>query len=101
MRAVLHPEAFVRVRVPAYLERSLHQVLSAVHAPFFTVRESGALVVTLQEAERVRVAGWVSSSAVEGGLRLVRIHDARPAAAIGNRPGRGGASIAVSAAAFP
>src|SRR5213593_3998208 len=75
MRAALHPEAFVRVRVPAYLERSLHQMLSSVHAPFFTLRESGALVVTLQETEWMRVAGRFSSSAVEPGFvnRLARV----------------------------
>jgi len=96
MRAALHPEAFVRVRVPAYLERSLHQVLSSVHAPFFTLRESGALVVTLQETEWMRVAGRFSSSAVEPGLRLISIDEAPPDPAFVNRL----AAAGVPAAAF-
>ena len=100
MRAALHPEAFVRVRVPAYLERSLHQVLSSVHAPFFTLRESGALVVTLQETEWMRVAGRFSSSAVEPGLRLISIDEAPPDPAFVNRLARVVAAAGVPAAAF-
>src|SRR5436309_13925934 len=100
MRAALHPEAFVRVRVPASVERSLHQVLSSVHAPFFTLRESGALVVTLQETEWMRVAGRFSSSAVEPGLRLISIDEAPPDPAFVNRLARVVAAAGVPAAAF-
>lgn len=101
MRAALHPETFVRVRVPAYLERSLHQVLGTVHAPFFTVREPDALVVTMQENEWRRVAGRFSSSAVEPGLRLISIDEAPPDPAFVTRLAQVVAAVGVPASAFP
>ena len=77
MRASMHPVPFVRVRVPGALERSLQLSLGAVHAPFFTVWDSGAVVLTLQEGEWARVASKFLSATVERGLRLISI-DAMP-----------------------
>ncbi len=101
MRAALHPAAFVRARVPATRERSWQYALAAVHAPFFTVRESDVLVVTLQEVEWMRVAPRFSSVAVERGLRLISIDEAPPDPAFVNRLARVVAAAGVPASTFP
>lgn len=100
MRAALHPGSFARVRVPASLERSLHQALGTVHAPFFTVREIDALIVTLQEDEWMRVAGRFSLAVVERGLRLISVDEAPSDPAFVNRLTRAVAAAGVPAAAF-
>lgn len=101
MRVVLHPGAFVRARVPVSLERSLQHALGAVHAPFFAVRESDALVVTLQEIEWTRMAARFSFAAVERGLRLISIDKAPPDPAFVSRLARVVAAAGVPASAFP
>lgn len=101
MRATLHPEMFVRVRVPRSLERSLHQALGTVHAPFFTVREPDEVVVTLLDTEWMRVAGRFSSAVLERGLRLISIDEVPPDPAFVNRLARAVAAAGVPASAFP
>lgn len=70
----IHDGEFVRVRVPAQLERSLQLALAGAHAPFFQHREAGALEVVLQEAEWARIAGRFAGSRVAPGFRLVSVH---------------------------
>jgi len=101
MRVAPHPAAFVRVRVPATLERSLQSALGAVYAPFFTVRGPDVLVVTLQETEWMRLAARFSSAAVERGLRLISIDEAPPDPAFVNRLARVVAAAGVPASTFP
>ncbi len=101
MRAVLHPAVFVRLRVPAYLERSLQLALRTVHAPFFTLREPDVLVVTLPEIEWTRLAGRFSSAAVERGLRLISIDEPPPDPGFVGRLAQAVAAAGVPASAFP
>ena len=68
---------FVRVQVPAYLERSLHLALGGVHAPFFTMHEGAAVVVVLRREEWVHLAARFSSAHLTPGLRLVSVHPGR------------------------
>ncbi len=101
MRASLHPGSFVRVRLPASMERSLRLALSAVHAPFFTVWDSGAVVLTLQEGEWMRVAARFPSAAVERGLRLISIDPLPDDPALAGRLADAVAAAGVSASALP
>lgn len=101
MRASLHPASFVRVRLPASMERSLQLALSAVHAPFFTVWDAGAIVLTLQEAEWARVAPRFLSAAVERGLRLISIDPPPDDPAFAGRLADAVAAAGVSASALP
>lgn len=70
----VHEGEFVRVRVPAYLERSLQIALTGVHAPFFTDHEGAALAVVLRRDEWDRLAPRFAAADVSGGFRLVSLH---------------------------
>jgi len=70
----VHDHEFVRVQVPLSLERSLHLALGGVHAPFFTLRDEGALVVILRRVEWDRLAPRFASALVTAGFRLVSLH---------------------------
>ncbi len=74
MRAVMHPAAFTRVRVPTYLQRSLQLALAATHAPFFAVREHDAVAVTLPDVEWTRLAERFPAATIERGLRLISLN---------------------------
>jgi hypothetical protein len=74
----LHDGEFVRVRVPAALERSLQLALAGVHAPFFERRQGAAVEVVLREAEWRRIAPRFASAEAAAGFRLVSV---RPGAA--------------------
>jgi len=67
---------FVRVQVPAYLERSLHLALGGVHAPFFTVHEGMAVVVILRRQEWEHLAARFASARLTAGFRLVSVRPA-------------------------
>ena len=68
---------FVRVQVPASLERSLRLALGGVHAPFFTIHEGMAVVVILRRDEWEHLAPRFASAHLTTGFRLVSIHPAR------------------------
>ena len=68
---------FVRVQVPAYLERSLHLALGGVHAPFFTLQEPMAVVVVLRREEWDRLAPRFASAQLTAGFRLVSVQPPR------------------------
>lgn len=72
----VHDGEFVRVRVPAGLERSLQLALTGAHAPFFEHRDAGALDVVLREAEWARLAPRFAGAAVARGYRLVSLQPA-------------------------
>ena len=69
----VHDGEFVRVRVPAYLERSLQIALGGVHAPFFTDHEGAALAVVLRRDEWDRLAPRFTAAEVSGGFRLLSL----------------------------
>lgn len=69
----IHGAEFVRVRVPAYLERSLQLALADVHAPFFTDHEGTALTVVLRREEWERLASRFATAQVTTGFRLVAV----------------------------
>jgi len=73
-RIWIHGGEFLRVRVPAYLERSLQLALAGVHAPFFEHRDAGALEVVLQGSEWERIAPRFAGATVTAGFRLVSVH---------------------------
>ncbi len=73
-RIWIHEGEFVRVRVPAYLERSLQLALAGAHAPFFEHREEGGLEVVLRGGEWERIAPRFAGSAVTRGFRLVSVN---------------------------
>lgn len=73
MGVKVRPEPFVRVAVSASLERSFQQALDTVHAPFFAMREGGAIVAALREDEWRRIAGRFATARVEGGLQLISL----------------------------
>ena len=73
-RIWIHEGVFFRVRVPAYLERSLQLALAGAHAPFFEHRDADALEVVLQGSEWERIATRFAGSAVTSGFRLVSVH---------------------------
>ncbi len=101
MRASLHPSGFVRVRVPAYLERSLQLAIGAVHAPFFTVREADALVVILQDVEWARLAARFPSATAERGLRLISIDEPPSDPAFSRRLAETLGAAGLQASTFP
>ena len=69
----VHDGEFVRVRVPAYLERSLQIALGGVHAPFFTDHEGATLAVVLRRDEWDRLATRFTAAEVRGGFRLLSL----------------------------
>lgn len=69
----VHEAVFARVRVPAYLERSLQLALGGVHAPFFTLHDVDAIVVVLRDDEWARLTSRFASATVESGFRLVSV----------------------------
>lgn len=73
MTTQVHDGEFVRVFVPAYLERSLQLALGTVHAPFFTERNGEAFAVVLQRQEWERVAPRFATAQVTVGFRLVTV----------------------------
>jgi len=72
-RIQLHEGEFVRVRVPAGLERSLQLALAGAHAPFFGHREGGAFEVVLRASEWERIAPRFATAAVTAGFRLLSV----------------------------
>ncbi len=73
MTTRVHDGEFVRVLVPAYLERSLQLALGGVHAPFFTARNGAGFTVVLQREEWERVASRFAAAEVTAGFRLVTV----------------------------
>jgi hypothetical protein len=70
----VHDGEFVRVQIPASLERSLHLALGGVHAPFFTLHEGTAVVVILRREEWEHLAPHFASAQPAAGFRLVSVH---------------------------
>ena len=73
-RIWIHEGEFLRVRVPASLERSLQLALAGAHAPFFEHRDAGALEVVLRGSEWERIAPRFAGSTVTSGFRLISVH---------------------------
>lgn len=78
MMTQVHDGEFVRVHVPAYLERSLQLALGSVHAPFFTARDGPAFTVVLQRDEWERLTSRFAAAEVATGFRLVIVEAPGP-----------------------
>jgi hypothetical protein len=87
---------FIRVRIPALLERSLHLALGGVHAPFFTLHEGDAVVVILRREEWNHLAPRFVSGQPTAGFRPVSIH---PPHLDGHFPARLNAALAAAGVA--
>ncbi len=101
MTVYVHEGEFVRVRVPAYLERSLQLTLEVVHAPFFSARDGQVFVVVLRHAEWLRLARRFASAEVDAGFRLVSVHPPATDAAFPARLARALTAQGIAAAVLP
>lgn len=97
----VHDGEFVRVRVPANLERSLQIALNGLHAPFFTDHKKTALAVVLRRGEWERVAQRFLGSEVETGFRLIAMQPHASDPAFASRVSRELGEYGLSAAVLP